>query len=86
MHASRVFLHNSCSTGDCDRGHQNLGIREYFSENAIFLGLGGNKNLRGHPLSMYAKFSEKLTFLTPCAYQGVRNVGFSENFAFVLNG
>ena len=21
--------------------------------------------LRGHPLSMYAKFSEKLTFLTP---------------------
>ena len=86
MHASRVFLHNSCSTGDRDRGHQNLGIREYFSEDAIFLGLGGNKNLRGHPLSMYAKFSEKLTFLTPCAYQGVRNVGFSENFAYVLNG
>ena len=39
------------------------------------------------------KFSEKLTFLTPwyahvhtCAYQGVRNVSFSENFAYVLNG
>ena len=22
----------------------------------------------------------------PCAYQGIRNVSFSENFAFVLNG
>ena len=48
--------------------------------------------IRGHPLSMYAKFSEKLTFLTPltrlrtCAYQGVRNVSFSENFAYVLSG
>ena len=47
--------------------------------------------LRGHPLSTYVKFSEQLTFLTPlirtrtCAYQGVRNVNFSENFAYVLN-
>ena len=38
----------------------------------------------GHPLSTYAKFSKKLTFLTPlirtrrCAYQGVRNVSFSK--------
>ena len=46
---------------------------------------------RGHPLSTYAKFPEKLTFLTPlirtraCAYQGVRNVSFSENLAYVLN-
>ena len=40
-----------------------------------------------YPFSTYAKFSEKLTFLTPwCAYQGVRNVSFSENFAYVLNG
>ena len=37
--------------------------------------------VRGHPLKTYAKFSEKLT-----AYQGVRNVSFSENFAYVLNG
>ena len=47
----------------------------------------------GHPLSMYAKFSGKLTFLTPwyahvrtCVYQGVRNVSFLEHFAHVLNG
>ena len=45
-----------------------------------------NRALRGYPLSTYAKFSEKLTFLTPCAYQGVRNVSFSENFAYVING
>ena len=31
---------------------------------------------------MYAKFSEKLTFLTP----DMVNVNFSENFAYVLNG
>ena len=47
--------------------------------------------LGGYPLSIYAKFSEKLTFLTPwythtCAYQGVRNVSFSENFPYVING
>ena len=48
--------------------------------------------LRGHPLSTYIKFSEKLTFLTPwyahvrCAYQEVKSVSFSENFAYVLNG
>ena len=45
---------------------------------------------RDHSFTTYAKFSEKLTFLTPirtrtCAYQGVRNVGFSENFTYVLN-
>ena len=38
--------------------------------------------VKGHPLSTYAKFSEKLTFLTPqicthtCAYQGAGNVNF----------
>ena len=31
----------------------------------------------------YAEFSEKLTFLK---YQGVRNVSFLENFAYVLSG
>ena len=40
--------------------------------------------LRCHPLSTYAKFSEKLT--CTCAYQGVRNVSFPEIFAYVLNG
>ena len=44
---------------------------------------------------MFAKFSEKLIFYTPdtctyahvhtCAYQGVRNISFSENFPNVLN-
>ena len=37
---------------------------------------------RVHSSSMYANSSKKLTFLT---YQGVRNVSFSENFAYVLN-
>ena len=32
-----------------------------------------------HLFSTYAKFSKKLT------YQGVRNVSFPENFAYVLN-
>ena len=36
---------------------------------------------RGHSLSTYATFSTRT-----CAYQGVRDVSFSENFAYVLNG
>ena len=43
------------------------------------------KFIRGHPLSTYAKFSEKLTFLTSW-YAHVRVCSFSENFAYVLNG
>ena len=41
--------------------------------------------------SKYTKLSGKLTFLTPfictrtCAFQGVRNVSFSETFAYLLN-
>ena len=43
--------------------------------------------MRDHLFNKYAKFTEKLAFLTPwCAYQGVINVSFSENFAYVLNG
>ena len=44
-----------------------------------------------HLLITYAKFSEKLTFLTyPLIHvrvhiRRVRNVSFSENFAYVLN-
>ena len=47
---------------------------------------------RDHPFSTYAKFSEKLTFVTPryahvrVRIMGVRNVSFSENFAYVVNG
>ena len=43
-----------------------------------------------HPVIMFVKSSEKLIFLTPVidtrssAYQGVRNVSFSENFANVI--
>ena len=47
--------------------------------------LAWNWHVRGHPLSTFAKFSKKLTFLTPW-YEGVRNVSFSVNFAYVLNG
>ena len=44
-----------------------------------------------HSFETYAKFSEKLTFLTPlirkstCAYHGVKNARFSEKFVHVLN-
>ena len=44
---------------------------------------------RDHQFSTYTKFSEKLTFLTllirtrTCAYHGVGNVSFSENFVYV---
>lgn len=40
-----------------------------------------------HSNSTSAKFSDKLTFLTPrYVYQGVRNVNFYlANFAYVLN-
>ena len=47
-----------------------------------------------HSFSTSAKSSEKLTFLSPwyahirthtCAYQGIRNASFSENFAEALN-
>ena len=47
-----------------------------------------SEGIHGHSFSMYAKFSEKLTFRTPLmytsmsAYQGVRNASFSENFAY----
>ena len=47
---------------------------------------------RNHPFSKYLKFSEKLTFLTPWyAYvrvriKGVRNVSFSEYFAYLVDG
>ena len=50
------------------------------------------KVIRDHPFGTYAKISKKLTFLTPlirtrtCAYQGVKNVSFSENFAYIANG
>ena len=42
-----------------------------------------------HSLSTYAKFSEKLTYplirTCTCAFQEVRNISFSENFAYVIN-
>ena len=45
---------------------------------------------RGHRFSMYAKLSEKLISYPlirtrTCAYQGVRNVSFSESLGYVLN-
>ena len=54
-------------------------------------GLRWVKGQRDHSFSTCADFHEKLTFLPPlmrtgvCAYQGVRNVSFSGNFAYVLH-
>ena len=45
----------------------------------------------GHSFSTYGKFPKKQNTSYPlkdtlrCAYQWVRNVTFSENFAYVLN-
>ena len=43
----------------------------------------------GHSFSTFAKFSEKSTFLilryAHVRVLGVRNLSFSENFAYVLN-
>ena len=42
-----------------------------------------------YPISTYVQLSEKLTFYIPligtrtCAYHGVKNVSFSENFAYI---
>ena len=55
--------------------------------------------LRGHPFSMYVKFSGKLTFLTPTppppptpsdiqtyvCVSGGKEISVSKNFAYVLN-
>ena len=50
---------------------------------------GGRNYNRDHSLCTNAGFSEKLTFtLIPSrtyGYQWVRNVSFSENFAYLLN-
>ena len=67
--------------------HSNA-LRKQISGKAEFFQYVLNKD---HLFSMFAKFSEKLTFLYPlihtrtCAYQGVRNVSFSENFANVID-
>ena len=48
-------------------------------------------NIRDYSFSRYAIFSEKINIFCPqirtptCAYQGVRNVSFSDNFAYLLN-
>ena len=67
------------------------GIIRYFK--VTYTAPKGPGLLKDHPFSTYAKPSEKLTFLTSwyahvrtCAYQGVRNVSFSESFAYLLNG
>ena len=43
-------------------------------------------HLWDHLFSTQTKFSEKRTCVCACAYQEVRNVSFSENFACALNG
>ena len=52
----------------------------FYSSSSVFTKI----KIRGHPFSVYAKFSEKLTFPTPW-YAHVP-VSFSNNFAYVLNG
>ena len=46
---------------------------------------------KDHWFSTKENFFEKLTFLTPsyaqqtCAYQGIKDISFLENFAYILN-
>ena len=40
----------------------------------------------GHPFSMYAKYVALKYLARTCAYQGVRNVTYLENIAYVLTG
>ena len=61
--------------------HQKIGFYDYIT---CYNYTKFWKTTRDDPLSTYAKFSEIRT--RTCAYQGVRNVSFSENFAYVLNG
>ena len=42
-------------------------------------------NMGLHSFSTYAKFSDKLTYLTPDTHTDVRNVSFLKNFPFLLN-
>ena len=46
--------------------------------------------LSNYPLSRYAKFSKKLTFLlldahSTCTYHWIRNASFFEDFTYALN-
>ena len=61
------------------RKHHNTFWVTVKSPPIIYEGLGTN-GLRDHSFSTYAKFSEKLTFLT----SWYANVRFSENCAYVL--
>ena len=70
-------LGRDCAEICTERMAAKMGVRTYFM-------------LWDYSFSTYAKFSEKPIFLTPwCAYirtnQGVRNLSFSENFAYLLN-
>ena len=47
--------------------------------------MGWLDNPWGHWFSVYAKYSEKLTFLT-LIRAGVRNTTFSKNIVYILNG
>ena len=61
----------------------------FYGKSFCFLlqGQMNREDKRYHSFSTYTKFSEKLNFLRTGSseYQGVRNVCFSENFAYVLN-
>ena len=65
--------------------------RWFFDEKFPLEVLVSRRDTRGHPFNTCALFYRKLTFLTPWnahlgVLLGVRNVGFSETFAYVLNG
>ena len=66
-------------------------VRYYSEEDGICQYLASSDYLRrDHSLSMYVNFQKtaihySLIHRRTCAYQSVRNVSFSENFAYVLN-
>ena len=46
----------------------------------------GSSTMYVHKISQKSNISNPLIHTRTCAYQGVRNVSFSENLAYVLNG
>ena len=53
-------------------------------KNSVFGHFSRSERVRNHPFGMYAKFSQKLTFLRLCI--NGKKVSISENFSYILNG
>ena len=66
-----------------------MAAKSYFYATILFL---YQKSIKGSSIKYERKIFRKINICNPlirtrpCAYQGVRNVSFSESFVYVLNG